>query len=150
MRVLVGSRDLWPTPNIASIILAIMATNTDDYAVRCDSHGNVSSMVEEMALRIGDRIDRKVMKWYCKDIGSSAAFVRDNEMVTSSRGVFAFFSPGALMHGGTGHVVTVALRLGLPVEAYEPNDYGTIELVAADEGELMHAYANQEDSAWSS
>jgi hypothetical protein len=50
--------------------------------------------------------------------GPGAAFDRDNEMVRLSDLVLAFFAPGHVMEGGTGHVVETAIDRNVPVYSY--------------------------------
>jgi hypothetical protein len=52
------------------------------------------------------------------DSGPGAAFNRDNEMVSLSDLVLAFFEPGQEMTGGTGHVVETAIDRGVPVYSF--------------------------------
>lgn len=137
MKVIVGSHDLWPTPEIASAVLVLMLSDTEQvWAVRARRNGDLASGVEELAMRIGERIGRTVVKHYTGD-GSSGAFQRDNHMVTRADEVFAFFAPEQFMHGGTGHVVAAALRLGKAVTAYRINDLGQVVEEAAEEGDFQ-------------
>jgi hypothetical protein len=57
------------------------------------------------------------------------AFDRDFRMVHSADKVIAFFTEDAPMHGGTGHVVEVALRMEKPVEAYAISEAGELRSV---------------------
>ncbi len=146
MRVIVGSNDLWPTPNVASAVLALMASIDDEYAVRCARDGTVASAVEELVIKIGERIPRRVHKF---NAGSGTSYYRDAEMVDHSTAVYAFFAPGQLMQGGTGHVVAVALRQGKLVEAYELGTDGSVVQVASDEGDLLDmGNWTQYESTW--
>lgn len=139
MRVIVGSRELWPTPAIASAVLAIMASVNEDFAVRASRQGLIASGVEELALKIGEKIPRTVTPWE-PGVGTSATFTRDNRMVAASSGVYAFFAPGHEMQGGTGHVVAVALRTGTAVEAFHLDDEGQIVEIGSDPGDLWALY----------
>lgn len=137
MKVVVGSRDLWPTPGLASTILAIMATDEEQsWGVRASVDGEITSPTEDIVRRIALRLDHHCSVWRSVR-ASSGAFQRDNTMVGSSRQVYAFFAPGELMQGGTGHVVAVALRAGIPVTAYELDDDGEVIESASDEGDLL-------------
>jgi hypothetical protein len=136
VKVVVGSSDLWPTPAIASAILVLMlSTDEHQWAVRANQYGTPSSSVEELTMRIGDRIGKSVVKHYSEPAARSS-YKRDNTMTGLANEVFAFFAPGQFMHGGTGHVVSVALRIGIPVTAYELNDEGQVIESATDEGIL--------------
>lgn len=134
MKVIVGSRDLWPVPVVASTILSIMASTDDEFAVRANRSGILSSGAEDLAWRIGDMIGRRVMKF--KPANGDGNFQRDNWMVKEADKVYAFFAPGQFMEGGTGHVVACALRAGKPVEAYELDSAGNLVETATDEGDL--------------
>ena len=57
------------------------------------------------------------------------AFDRDVRMVKGADKVIAFFTEGSPMHGGTGHVVEVALRMDKPVEAYAISEAGELRSV---------------------
>lgn len=136
MKVIVGSRTLWPTPSLASNILTLMVSTDEHFAVRQTKQGEVSSMTEMMALRIGARINRTVTPWAPMGNTRASTFHRDISMVDSASEVHAFFGPDALMQGGTGHVVYCALRRGVHVHAYEVDVDGNIIETASDEGDL--------------
>ena len=57
------------------------------------------------------------------------AFDRDIRMVMKADKVVAFFPEEAPMHGGTGHVVEVAIRMEKPVEAYAISETGELRSV---------------------
>ncbi|HEX5016537.1 MAG TPA: hypothetical protein VFX15_03000 [Actinomycetes bacterium] len=59
-------------------------------------------------------------RWVMPDpaAGPGAAFLRDNEMVAASDLVLAFFAPGRMMEGGTGHVVESAIDKNVPVYSF--------------------------------
>lgn len=140
MKVIVGSAGLWPTPQVASAVLAIMASFDDSFGVRCDRLRRVASGTEDLVIKIGERIPRIVSMWEPSSAGSSSAFTRDNRMVAASSGVYAFFAPGQEMAGGTGHVVAVALRTGTPVEAYCLDNDGMVAEIGSDAGDLLPLY----------
>lgn len=56
--------------------------------------------------------------------GREGTYVRDAHMVGMADLVLAFFTPGSLMVGGTGHVVEKALDKDIPVQAYEIDESG--------------------------
>ena len=145
MKVIVGSRALWPTPEVASAVLAIMASVDDSFAIRCNRKGEIASGTEELAQKIGEILPRQVTRISAI---TRTSFDRDNDMVRNSTGVYAFFAPGELMHGGTGHVVAVALRMGRPVEAYELDEQGMVVQAASDAGDLLdlYPYETKEDA----
>lgn len=136
MKVIVGSRDLWPTPGIASAVLAIMVSTDEPFCVRSNKAGTLTSSVEEMVVRIGERIGRRVT--VMAPLGGAdraTVFTRDNRMVAASSGVYAFFAPGQEMVGGTGHVVAVAIKTGTSVEAYCLDEHGNVVELGSDDGE---------------
>lgn len=136
VKVIVGSRELWPVPSVASAVLAIMVSTEDDFAVRCNRAGLLASGTEELASKIGERVGRKVVRFGPDGLTRPAGltFSRDADMVRRSDKVYAFFASGQFMQGGTGHVVACALREGKPVEAYELDENGDVVEIATDEG----------------
>ena len=56
--------------------------------------------------------------------GRAGTYVRDVHMVGMADLVLAFFTPGSLMNGGTGHVVQKAIDKDIPVQAYEIDEKG--------------------------
>jgi len=56
--------------------------------------------------------------------GREGTYVRDVHMVGMADLVLAFFTPGSLMNGGTGHVVEKAIDKDIPVQAYEIDEKG--------------------------
>jgi len=137
VRVIAASRDLWPTPNVASAVLAIMVSTDDAFGVRVDREGKAASSVEELVLKIADRINRPVIPYKAGGRLGSGNWARDVEMMKHSQRLYAFFSPGKFMMGGTAHLVQCALREGLPVEAYELDSHGMVVDAASDEGDLL-------------
>lgn len=137
---IVGSRDLWPIPVVASAVLDIMLRHEGEvFCVRANRRNELASGTEDLVERIGARLNMNVLPWPSAD-GANSAFHRDNAMVNRCWSVHAFFSPGALMEGGTGHVAAVALRQGKQLTAYSVNDDGRVFVVAEDEGDLLRMY----------
>lgn len=144
MKVIVGSSDLWATPALASKILAIMVSSEGDFGVR--ARGNTlrmsdesyfTSMTEELAAKIGDRLGRSVVSFVPMESGSSTAFKRDVRLVKAANEVFAFFGAQGEVEGGTAHVVACALREGIPVTAYGLDDDGGIMEIGHDGGDVV-------------
>lgn len=54
--------------------------------------------------------------------GPGSVFDRDRDMVAHSDAVLAFFAPGRMMEGGTGHVVESAIDQGVPVYSFVIGD----------------------------
>lgn len=83
-------------------------------------------------------------RWVIPDFesGPGAVFNRDNEMVRGSDLVLAFFAPGRMMEGGTGHVVESAIDQGVPVYSFELGDslvrVGEHDPDAAWQGTIKH------------
>jgi len=145
MITIVGSSDLWPTPNIASAILTIMVSNEDSFGIRTKKSGEASSMVETLVDRIATKIGCTVHTWNGTVNGSGMAFTRDVAMVHASSKVFAFFMDQDLV-GGTGHVVACALREGIPVVAYGLDERGNVVEIGSDAGD---PFLTQLEAAWS-
>jgi hypothetical protein len=133
VKVIVGSQDLWPVPAVASAVLAIMVSTDDDFAVRSNRNDLLASGTEELAWKIGERVGRHVVRH--KPFAEDNNFNRDVNMVRKADRVYAFFAHGQFMQGGTGHVVSCALRQGIPVEAYELDEDGDVVEMATDEGD---------------
>lgn len=141
MKVIVGSRDLWPVPAVASAVLAIMVSTDDDFAVRANRAGVLASGTEDLAWRIGERVGRRVISF--NPTGDN--FQRDLALIRAADKVYAFFANGQFMHGGTGHVVACALREGKSVEAYELDEQGTVVEIATDEGHATDIWVNHQE-----
>ena len=133
MRVIAASRDLWPTPNVASAVLAIMVSTDDAFGVRVSRGGVPSSSVEELVIKIADRINRPIMRYEAR----TGNWARDVEMMKHAQRLYTFFAPGKFMMGGTAHLVACALREEVPVEAYELDEHGMVVDAASDEGALL-------------
>ena len=133
MRVIAASRDLWPTPNVASAVLAIMVSTDDAFGVRVDKQDQPASAVEELVMKISGRINRPIIKYHSRQ----GNWARDVEMMKHAQRLYAFFGPGRFMLGGTGHLVACALREEVPVEAYELDEHGMVVDAASDEGALL-------------
>lgn len=150
MIVIVGARDLWPTPALAGRVLAIMISTDETIGIRgpLGSPG-VSSMTEEMAFVIGQRIGRRVVVFRPFDLeGNARNWLRDNRMVSEASEVHAFFGPDSV-EGGTEHIVTVALRIGKPTTAYAPNNEGELVVIGSDEGGyFLQAMAENGSAEW--
>lgn len=130
MKVIVGSSDLWPTPALASHVLLLIAEDSESIGVRVTKAGDPTSSIEEMVLRIAERFGHATNWFSPQQIGSKAGFQRDVDMVGIASSVHAYFAPGAIMEGGTGHVVEAALRRGIPVTAYTLDKNGDVVEVA--------------------
>lgn len=147
MKIVVGSRSLWPTPNLAQAVFRVMIGTDQPILVRSDYFHKVTSPTEDIAVRIGSRLNRPVTPWAPGGRTRSSVYLRDVHMVDSADEVFAFFAPGRLMEGGTGHVAAVGLRRGIAVHAFELDDEGEVVEIASDEGDLVRifdAYARSE------
>ena len=139
MITIVGSRELWPIPSVASAVLSIMMDHPGDvFCVRSNRSGDLASGTEDLVSKIGARIGATVLPWP----PTSSTFNRDNSMVTRCSRVYAFFAPGQLMEGGTGHVAAVALRADVPLIAYTIDDSASVYVVAEYEREELLEMVN--------
>lgn len=133
MITIVGSAALWPIPSVASAILIIMLDHPGNvFCVRANRNGELASGTEDLVSKIGARIGETVLPW---PSANGSSFSRDNQMVTRSTHVYAFFAPGQLMEGGTGHVAAVALRADIPLIAYTIDADANVYVVAEYERE---------------
>lgn len=145
MLVIVGSTDLWVTPEIVSIVLGkVAATDAiDTLGVRVPRGSDEpSTMLEKFVAQIGPDLGRVVTRCRASTNKRGDVYRRDYEMVQNARNVLAFFAPDQEMEGGTGHVVQAALARGVPVEAYRLNETGSPELLGSDDGFLRGAHGN--------
>ena len=134
MKAIVGSSDLWPIPSLASMLLTLMVSTNEHFAVRLPhpDSDSASSMTEDLVLRIGNRIDRRVFVFPCnRSYGSSAAWKRDVELVKSVTEVYAFFGAGGINERGTGHVLSLAMNHNKSVTAFCLNGQGEFDEVGS-------------------
>ena len=136
MKVIIGARDLWPTPAIAARILSIIISTDEEIGVRGPITGQgVSSMTEEMAYIIAKKIGRstRIARPEPSDL-QARNWKRDNALVAKATEVFVFFGPDG-REGGTEHIVSVALRTGKPIIAYAPDNHGELVEIARNDYE---------------
>lgn len=145
MLIIVASSDLWPTPDIASKVLSLMVSTEEVIGVRFNGDGRPSTMVEELAIKIGLRIQHPVIGHHTRRTGSNTGFVRDIAMVKSARSVHAFLGPPGKAETGTAHVIECALRSNLAVYAYGLADDGSIIEIGSDDG--SHVYRNRPNTS---
>lgn len=139
MLVIIGSSDLWVTPEVVAIVVArVLAFDPIvPLGVRVPRGSDEpTTMLEQFVVKIAPDLGRVVAR--CRAISNrrEAIYARDWQMVQSARQVVAFFAPDQEMEGGTGHVVTSALARNIPVEAYRMGETGCPELLGSDEGFL--------------
>lgn len=135
--VIVGSSDLWVTPEIVSIVLGkVMTTEPGTVlGVRAPRSANTPvTQLEKFIWEVGTSLDRVAHMFIPISNKKSDTFKRDYELVEGALGVLAFFAPDQEMEGGTGHVVQAALARDIPVEAYRMADSGHPELLGSDDG----------------
>jgi hypothetical protein len=125
-------------------VLSIMMDTDEGFLVRRPKGESYTSAVEEMVAKIGQRIGRQVVAMPPDGGHRAASFQRDIRMVSNCSHVYAFFAPGEIMQGGTGHVVACALREGKPVDAFELDSSGNVVEVGSDPGDLLDAYGGAE------
>lgn len=146
MIAIVGSRDLWPIPSVASAVLNILISNPGEvFAIRCNREKVNASGTEDLVERIAARLHMNTIQWPPQAPthpagGRSQTYLRDTAMVARCWAVHAFFSPGELMSGGTGHVAAVALRAGISLTAYSIDNNARVYVVAEDEGDLLRMW----------
>jgi hypothetical protein len=136
MRAIVGSSDLWLTPDVTGSIVAIIATCPagEPIGIRMSRDGLPASPVEKFTFVLTRTMGREILGFTPDDGGRGATFKRDYELVEHAEAVYAFFSPGNEMEGGTGHVVKSALDREVSVEAYGLDDNGELTLIGSDSG----------------
>ena len=134
MIVIVGARDMWPTPQLVGRVLAIIVSTDEDIGIRGNLAGAATSPTEEVAIRIAMRLGHYV-KMYNPERGDGNGrnWLRDSRIVNDASEVHAFFGPDGV-EGGTEHIVTVALRQDKPVTAYAPDNTGELVVIGSDEG----------------
>lgn len=148
MIAIVGSQALWPIPSVASAVLNILVCNPGEvFAIRCNREKVNASGTEDLVERIAARLHMNTIQWppapgpgMGPSQGRSLTYLRDNQMVSRCWAVHAFFAPGELMGGGTGHVAAVALRAGVSLTAYTIDDNARVYVVAEDEGDLLRMW----------
>jgi hypothetical protein len=70
------------------------------------------------------------VEWFYPEAGGrDQTYRRDFEFVEAADQVLAFFDAGAVMEGGTAHVVEAALMRGIPVTAWSIDQLGRVERV---------------------
>lgn len=137
MLVIVGSRDLWVTPEIVGIVLGKIAASDpiDTLGVRVPRGADdPTSMLEQFVAKLGPDLGRVITRFQPPSNKREDVYRRDWRMVQNARQVLAMFAPDQEMEGGTGHVVQAALGKGIPVEAYRINEVGRPELLGSDDG----------------
>ena len=83
--------------------------------------GYFEQVIRELVREQGHHLE---VRWVMPDPdgGPGAAFDRDNKMVSMADLVLAFFDPGSLMKGGTGHCVETAVDRNVPVYSFLDGD----------------------------
>lgn len=135
--VIVGSSDLWVTPEIISIVLGKIMTTTPGtvLAVRAPRSAQTpTTQLEKFIWDMAAQFDRVAHMQIPTSNQKGDVYKRDYELVEGADGVLAFFAPDQEMEGGTGHVVQAALARSIPVEAYRMADNGRPELLGSDDG----------------
>ena len=105
------------------MVLSIMASLDErtEFAVRTPHPDSpeCASMTEDMVMKIGEKLGRKVYVYPCdRSLGSRAGWIRDNNLVDSVDEVFAFLMEGDAP-GGTQHIIDRAVSSRKRVTAYE-------------------------------
>lgn len=135
MKVIVGSSDLELSPDVVYSVAAILATlgPSEGTAIRINSEGIPASSLERLVRSISARMGRECREFAPTKGGRAAIFHRDYDMVDEAASVYAYFSPGREMSGGTAHVVKAALDRGAEVEAWGMDPDGKLHLIGSEE-----------------
>ena len=137
MIAIVGSRDLWPTPEVVAVVAAAIAAYPGPVGVRAGAATGVASGVEQAAVKLCEKWGKTCLQFQPEPgAGRKAVYERDYRLVEHADRVIAFFAPGNEMSGGTGHVVESALARGVEVEAYTIDEEGDVKLIGSDGDEL--------------
>jgi hypothetical protein len=117
-----------------AILAGLVASSPagEAFGIRVNGEDLETSPTERLMALIASTTGHNVIRF--KPDGVRSAYRRDYYMVEHSRLVVAFFSPGAEMSGGTGHVVKAALDRGVQVEAYTMDEDGEIMMIGSDPG----------------
>lgn len=137
MRAIIANSSIQLTPEMVSELVVVVAS-ADVIGVRAPSDPDVSAStkVEETVLTLAQTLN----KGWCRYRPDSAiapkerTYARDYRLVAEADELFAYFSEGKVMEGGTGHVVKAALEVGTKVTAYEVTS-GGINVVGMSEYE---------------
>jgi hypothetical protein len=127
--VIVGSRSLKATPDVALAIANIMLREaTDTYGIRGTTQLYVNSEIELAVFQLCLKFSREIQQFTPTGTGRGSVYQRDYQLVEGATRVIAFFPLDHFMEGGTGHVVKAALDRGISVEAYAITDDGSAVL----------------------
>lgn len=133
----VGSSDLMTTSEVVQTIEGIIDKLKDvDGAlfVRKDLGGRYASMVEAAASVMATVSDVPVTYFVPMSGGRAEVYHRDYRLVEEADQVFAFFSEGHALEGGTGHVVHAAMQKRVAVLAWEVGTQ-TLHLLVNSDGD---------------
>jgi len=138
--VIVGSGDLWVTPEIMSIVIGKILNTPPIHplGVRVPRGADEpTTPLERFVAQIGPSLGRVIDRNRADTNQKGDVWRRDYDMVEHAVAVLAFFAPDQEMEGGTGHVVQAALARNIPVEAYRLGETGRPELLGSDDGVLQ-------------
>jgi hypothetical protein len=137
---IVASAELWPTPEVVSSVVGVIATSEEEIGVRASVAGHIASHIEDVAARVCRKAERAVRIYQpVAGEGRASVYERDYRLAEQSSKVFAWVAPGEEMEGGTGHVVKAAMDRGVAVEAYRLDEDGKVVLLGSiEEGPVDH------------
>lgn len=135
---IVASHDCTPIIDVAGKLAAAIVLAHEDGGgtlhIRTKAGSQPSSPIEQLAYDIQSEVGGLAWTHAAKGPDREDVYDRDWLMVKSIDRLIAFFAPGRVMEGGTGHVVHAALTRGVKVEAWEAVEAGTIRPVGSDDG----------------
>lgn len=134
---IVASHDCTPIIDVAGKVAAAIVLAHEDGGtlhIRTKAGSQPSSPIEQLAYDIQSEVGGTAWTHAAKGPDREDVYDRDWLMVKSIDRLIAFFAPGRVMEGGTGHVVHAALTRGVKVEAWEAVEAGTIRPVGSDDG----------------
>jgi hypothetical protein len=138
MRIaVVAGHDVAPSVEIASKLAAALAWLADEdgeLLVRSAALADSTLAIERMAVELADIMGVPCVPLMPFGWGRGGVYDRDIAMVEKADRVIAFFHSERIMEGGTGHVVEVALRKYVPIDAWAVDDSGNLLPVGSDEG----------------
>lgn len=134
---IIASHDCTPIIDVAGKVAAAIVLAHEDGGmlhIRRKARGEPSSPIEQLAYDIQSEVGGTSVLHGTKGPDREDVYDRDWLLVKSIDRLIAFFAPGRVMEGGTGHVVHAALTRGVKVEAWEAVEAGTIRPVGSDDG----------------
>lgn len=145
--VIVGTSNMWVNPAIISSLVALILSTTQETTIAVRGprgKDETASNLENAAIIFASKTGRPT-EVYRPTGDRATVYERDFRLVEGADMVVAYFDPGSVMDGGTGHVVKAAMDRQIKVEAYTTNDDGELELVGSDDG-LVETTSHDSDT----